>query len=57
MQTTKKNQKNHDKPAFVQEAENLIGETVELTEEDLSYYHKNIIEKSKPLNKTYFDTN
>lgn len=54
MQITKNDQKNHDKPAFVQEAENLIGETVELTEEDLSYYHKNIIQNSKPLDKSYF---
>lgn len=57
MQINKNNQKNHDKPTFIQEAENLIGEMVELTQEDLSYYHKNIIENSKPLNKTYFDEN
>lgn len=57
MQINKNNQKNHDKPAFIQEAENLIGEMVELTQEDLSYYHKNIIENSKPLDKTYFDEN
>lgn len=57
MQINKNNQKNHDKPAFVQEAENLIGETVELTQEDLSYYRENIIKNSKPLDKTYFDTN
>lgn len=55
MQITKNDQKNHDKPAFVQEAENVIGDTTELTDEDLAYYHKNIIKNSKLLDRTYFD--
>lgn len=55
MQNTKNNQENFNKPAFVQEAESVIGNTIELTNEDLAYYHKNIIKNSKLLDRTYFD--
>lgn len=37
------------------EALNLIGEIVDLSDEDLEYYHKSIIAHSKILEGSYFD--
>lgn len=44
-----------DKPPILNEALNLVGEIIELTDEDLAYYHQSIIKHSKVLEGSYFD--
>lgn len=44
-----------EKPPIFNEALNLIGEIIELTDEDLAYYHRSIVAHSEILEGSYFD--
>lgn len=42
-------------PPIFNEALNLIGEIIDLSDEDLEYYHRSIVAHSKILEGSYFD--